>query len=278
MKYLRSIMTVVLAMMLFVGLAYAETARLGSDRATFNPTRSVTKTAAYTLTTSDSEVKFTAASANIVATLPSVADAMATGRQSYKILKTDATTYAIVVTPATGSTIGGEATRYLVGQNAYMIIHAGPGKDWTIDYESPYIVENHKLGTYTTGIGSGGLYSAKTTSTTLTASDCGNIITATTGTLTFKLPATIANCKFKFINAVGGAAGAMAVNPDDADQIFGGCTLASSVVTIAGSAGDSITNTTGTAVKGDWVELTGSGVAATGWWITGCQGIWADTN
>ena len=71
MKYLRSIMTVVLAMMLFIGLAYAETARLGSDRSTFNPTRSVTKTAAYTLTTSDSEVKFTAASANIVATLPS---------------------------------------------------------------------------------------------------------------------------------------------------------------------------------------------------------------
>lgn len=279
MKNMSKILLVVLAVLVIaVGVSYSETARLGQNLPkAFNPSRVVAKTAAYTLVGADSQVEVTASSANITITLPAIADVTNAGTKSYKIIKKDATAYAIVVTPASGETIGFESTRYLLGDESYMVISASGGKNWSVDYESPYIVEDHKAGTYTTGIGSGGLYSTATASATLTASACGNIYTATTGTLTFKLPPTVANCKIKFINAVGGA-GAMAINPDDADQIFGGCTLAASVVTIAGAAGDSITNTSGTAVKGDWVELTGSGVAATGWWITGCQGIWADTN
>jgi len=276
MKNLKQIGLIALALVFLVSvISFADTARLGSSSYSFNATRSVYKTAAYTLTTSDSLVNFTASSANIVATLPSVSSALAGGTLKYKIVKKDATAYKIVVTPASGDTIGGESTRYILGDESFIVITAGPGKDWTVEYESPYIVEDHEAGTYTTGIGSGGLYSAKTASYTVTASDCGNIITATTGTLTFTLPATVANCKLTFINAVGGA-GALKIDPNDADQIFGGCTLAASVVSIAGAAGDSITNTTGTAVKGDTVTLIGDGTD--GWFIQGCQGIWADTN
>ncbi|MFH1741350.1 MAG: hypothetical protein ABIH23_20290 [bacterium] len=284
MKTVRTIAVIVaLSLMLAAGLAYTDTARLGDSSWNYNPVKKLFKTAAYTLTTADTgaQAEFTATSANIVVTLPSVASALASGGGvQYKIIKKDATTYKIVLTPANGDTVGGESTRYIVGDESYIVLHAGPGKDWTIDYESPYIVEDHEAGTYTTGIGSGGLYSATSGSgtVTLTGSDCGNVITMGTGTTTYALPATIAKCEFTFINGVGGTTAPLIINPVDADQIFGGCTLAASVVTIAGSAGDSITNTGTTTVKGDYVKLTGSGTAATGWWINGCQGIWADTN
>lgn len=273
MKNLKSIIFIVLAVVLIAGaFAFAETARLGKTYApSFSPTAQVTKTAAYTLTSSDSYVKFTASSANIVATLPKISSLSGVSI-SYKIEKTDATAYAIVVTPASGDTIGGESTRYLIGDDAYMIIKSGSGSNWEITYESPYIVENHEAGTYTTGIGSGGLVSAKTTSVTLTGSDCGNVITAGTGTLTFTLPPTVANCKFTFINLV--ATAEMNIDPDAADNIYGGVTLASSVVTIDDTAGDVLTNTVGTSIKGDFITLVGDG--SVGWYIIGSQGIWAE--
>ncbi|HQT90948.1 MAG TPA: hypothetical protein PL001_02845 [Candidatus Kryptobacter bacterium] len=270
------IFALVMLCLVVAGVASAETARLGKDYGpAFNQTASVAKTAAYTLTASDSLVNFSLASADYAATLPAISSFSGESK-SYKIVKTDATAYVLTVTPATGDTIGGESTRKLISDDSYMIITSGPGKNWTITYETPYIVEDHKAGTYTTGIGSGGLFSTLTVSTTLTASACGNVYTAATGTLTINLPSTVANCKIKIIN--NAAPYSQIINPADADAIFGSCTLASSVVTIAGAVGDSVTNTTATAVKGDWIELTGSGVAASGWWITGCQGIWADTN
>src|SRR5574340_1661826 len=130
MKHLKTILVVALAVaFLIVGVAMAETGRLGklSGSYTFNKTTTAYKTAAYTLTTSDSAVNSTASSANIVATLPSVSDALSSGKRvAYLIRKKDATTYKIVVTPASGDTIGGESTRYLVGDESYVVIHAGP--------------------------------------------------------------------------------------------------------------------------------------------------------
>ena len=250
MKNLKSILFVVLAVTLIAGaFAFAETARLGKEYApSFSPIAQVTKTAAYTLTTSDSYVKFTASSANIVATLPKISGLSGVSI-SYKIEKTDATAYAIVVTPASGDTIGKESTRYLIGDDAYMIITSGPGSNWEITYESPYIVENHEAGTYTTGIGSAG-----------------------TGTLTFTLPPTVAKCELTFVNLV--ATAEMNIDPDAADNIYGGVTLASSVVTIDDTAGDVLTNTVGTSIKGDFIKLVGDG--SVGWYIVGSQGIWAE--
>jgi hypothetical protein len=276
MKTLKQISLIALGIvMIFASISFAETARLGSDaQPSFNQTSSAYKTAAYTLTTSDSLVNFTATSANIVATLPTVESCLTGQRCSFKIQKKDATAYAIVVTPATGDTIGGESTRYLLSDEAYIIISAGPGKNWSVQYETPYIVEDHELGTYTTGIGSGGLVSTLTVSTTLTASACGNTYLIGTDALTIDLPATVANCVLRFVNSGAAGNNIMTINPATADNIWGTITLASSVVVIEDTAGDAIVNTKATSVKGDSITLIGDG--ADGWFILSSTGIWAE--
>jgi len=140
---------------LVVSTAFAETGRLGSStQINFNPLRVMAKSADYTLTLSDSEVDVTCSSANIVITLPDL-DTVTTGTKAYKILKADATAYSVVVTPATGDTVGGESTRYIVSENGNIILESGPGNDWTVSYESPFFLEDHEAGTATfTGIAS----------------------------------------------------------------------------------------------------------------------------
>lgn len=151
MKNMKSIFAIAFAMLLLcASSALATTQRLGANLPIqFNSASTLAKTAAYTVTTSDvnKTISVTASSANIVITLPSIASANSTGASfPLKITKADATTYSIIVTPATGDTVGGESTRYLINQNAYMVIHAGQGKDWAVDYESPYVVEDHEAG------------------------------------------------------------------------------------------------------------------------------------
>ena len=133
------------------GIAMAETGRLGSGKYTFSPTREVTKVAAYTTTTNDSLVSVNSLTTATTITLHSVSDAMYGQRQEMKIIKTDSSTNKVTVTAATGDTIGGEASRIITYQNAYIVIHAGPGRDWSIDYESPYVIENHLTGIVTIG-------------------------------------------------------------------------------------------------------------------------------
>lgn len=153
MKYF-AVIVLVMAMAFTPAITFAETARLGASGSSynFNPTKLVVKTSDYTVTTSDSQVNVTCSSANITITLPSVSSCLSGGsRCSFKILKTDSTAYKVVVTPGTGDTIGGESTRYLINQNAYTVIHAGPGSDWSIDFESPYSVEDYEAGTLNIG-------------------------------------------------------------------------------------------------------------------------------
>ena len=157
----------------------AATYRLGSDTpVNFNPTRKVIKTAAYTVGANDSQVNVTTSGADIVITLPSIATTRSAGNVSaFKILKTDSTAFKVVVTPATGDTIGGESTRYLVNQNNFMVISLGPGRDWSVDFESPYTVEDHEAGTLQfTGLNSTELASSTTivgTNPSLTIGDAG---------------------------------------------------------------------------------------------------------
>lgn len=274
MKTLKYIGLTALAIVLVAAaIGFAETARFGGNAYNFNPTKIVQKTANYTVTTSDSQVDVTASSANIVITLPTVASCQAGQICSFKITKKDATAYKIIVTPASGDTIGYESTRYLIGDESYVVTHAGPGRNWTVNFESPYLVEDHEAGTYTTGIGSGGLYTTSTTSRTLTASECGNIISMATGTTVFTLPATVANCELTFVNAVAGPNATMTIDPNASDKIMGGVTLATTTVTIAGADGAYVINTGGTTVKGDWITLVGDGVD--GWFIIGSKGIFA---
>ena len=142
------IITSLLLVLLLAGLSYGETFRQGDQRITFHPTTIVAKTAAYTLTSSDSEVDVTCSSANITITLPTVLSTRP-GTITYKIKKVDATAYKVIVTPASGDTIGGESTRYITYQNAYVVVSTGSGKDWTVNYESPYTVEDYEAGTIT---------------------------------------------------------------------------------------------------------------------------------
>jgi len=278
MKNMKNIFLIVIALMFaMASTALAITDRLGANLPVqFSATKTLAKTAAYTVTTSDAGalIEVTCTSADITITMLDIATIAGTSFP-VKIIKKDATAYDVIVTPAAGNTIGKESTRYIIGDESYIVIH-NEAKDWKVDYESAFLWENHELGTFGNGVGSGGTYSATTGSgtVTLTESDCGNIITMGTGTTTYALPATVANCEYTFINGVGGSAAPMTVDPVAADNIYGGCTLASSVVTIDDTAGDGVINTGATAVKGDYIRIRGDGNV--GWYITGCQGIWAE--
>jgi len=149
MKSVKNIFLLVLALVIMTALpAMATTQRLGAKLPIpFNAEKTLAKTAAYTVTASDcgSLISVTATSATIAITMPLISTL--TGDCPVKILKADATAYAIIVTPATGDAVGGESTRYLTNQNAYMVIHAGPAsKNWTVDFESPLIDENYETG------------------------------------------------------------------------------------------------------------------------------------
>jgi len=275
MKNMKNIFLAIVAIMFAATTSFAVTERLGSNLPVqFSATKTLAKTAAYTITTSDSGALFevTCSNANIVITLPSIYDIAGTSFP-VKIIKKDATAYKVIVTPAAGNTIGFESTRYIVGDESYVVIH-NEGKDWKVDYETAYIVEDHEAGTYTTGIGSGGQFTVKTTSTTLTGSDCGSVIAVATDAIATKLPPTIANCKLTFVNTGAAGNNILTINPDDADQIFGTVTLAATVVAIVGAAGDSVANTKATSIRGDSMTLIGDGVD--GWYIAASTGIWLE--
>lgn len=128
--------------------SYADTSRLGGKNISFNPLRVVAKTAAYTVTTSDGEVDVTCTSANIAITLPAISG-LGPGKYAFKIKKADSTAYSVIVTPATGDTVGGESTRYITKQNDYVVVTSGPGSDWTVSFESPLVAEDYEAGTVT---------------------------------------------------------------------------------------------------------------------------------
>lgn len=201
MKHI-GLIALTIAIIVVASIGFTETMRLGSNLPpTFNQSSNVTKTAAYTLTTSDSKVNFTNSSANIVATLPSVESCMAGKICSFEITKTDATTYTVIVTPATGDTIGGESTRVLIGQNDKMIIHAGPGKNWTVDFESPYVVEDHEAGTL--GIGTIS-YDASVVFEGATADDYETTVAVTdpTADITYQMPDAAAGTYYFMVSSL----------------------------------------------------------------------------
>jgi hypothetical protein len=157
MKKLTIIILTLLLTFAFVMDVSGETFRQGDVRKAFNPVASTTKTSAYTVTSSDSLVNVTCSSADIVITLPTLTSLRSTfGNKTYKILKTDATAYNVIVTPGTNDTIGGESTRYINAQNAYVVISMGSddgtgtgGGNWEVLFESAYVVEDYEAGTVT---------------------------------------------------------------------------------------------------------------------------------
>lgn len=149
MKKFKVLSVVLVVAMLVATIAYADTFRLGSARYNFNPTNKVSKTAAYTLTASDSQVNVGCTNANITITLPTISSLRAGGSKAYKIVKTDSSEFTVNITPATGDTIGGESVRKLTYKNAYIIIGLGMNDDWHVSYESPYTVEDYEAASTT---------------------------------------------------------------------------------------------------------------------------------
>lgn len=129
----------------------------------------------------------------------------------------------------------------------------------------------------TAGLGSRLTVTAGSGTTTVTTAHCGGVLTAAADADgVFNLPATSAGCVLRFVNIGAAANNLLTINPDNADQIFGTVTLAASVVAIAGSAGDAVSNTKGTSIRGDSMTILGDGVD--GWYILSSTGIWADIN
>lgn len=142
-----SLLLCLLVLVIGFSLVSAQTYRLGGDSLTFSPSTVVSKTAAYTVTSSDSEVQVDATSAAVTITLPSVSSATTGGTKSYKIKKTDNSLNAVTVTPATGDTIGGESTRVLTSQNDYVVISTSSNNNWKVAFESPLLAEDYATGT-----------------------------------------------------------------------------------------------------------------------------------
>jgi len=149
---------------------------------------------------------------------------------------------------------------------------ADPGADFTVTL--PAVTGTIAM---TAGAGSNKTVTAGSGTTTVTAADCGKVFTAAADADgVFNLPATISGCSLTFINIGAATNNLLTINPDNADQIFGTVTLAASVVAIAGNAGDAVSNTKGTSIRGDSMTIVGDGVD--GCYIVFSTGIWADIN
>ena len=151
------IIGVLLGMALLVGAAYADTMRLGSpliNAFSFNPTAITTVTAStYTVKSADSLVNANATSNAITITLPTVASARLNGTKDYCVVKTDSGANAVTIAAASGDTIGGEVQRVLLRQNDYIVLTTGGTlHNWSVTWESPYMVENHEAGTTSAAI------------------------------------------------------------------------------------------------------------------------------
>jgi len=149
----KKVIIAILTVLFLATFAFGET-NLNYNQKTgwiYNPIATATKTTTYTVLSTDDYLIGNTTSASFTMTLPTIASLTnaGIGSKSYKFLKSDSTAYVLTVAAATGNTIGGEASRKIINQNGYMIIHS-QGTDWIVDYETPYVNENHYAGT--TGI------------------------------------------------------------------------------------------------------------------------------
>ena len=246
----------------------------------YNSQAQVTKTASYTATLSDDYIKVTASTAALTITLPAI-NTLGTsgfGSKGYKVLKTDATAYHVIVSPSsTANTIDGTTGYRLTKQNDFIIFSATAGStDWKVSYADDIMDVNVASGVVTLG----GELAYRTSHTldadnvTLTISDCGSVRMIATDAKTYTLPDTVdvgPGCEYTFINTGADDAVLLTVSPDDttADGIYGTC----AAVVFTGTDDGDMTNTKSGANKGDWSRIVSDGV--NGWYVIGCDGVWA---
>jgi len=115
-----------------------------------------------------------------------------------------------------------------------------------------------------------------TASTTLTAEDSGKIFLIGTDALVITLPATVSGLQYEFINIGANGNNIITISPVAADGIAGTITLASSIVTRAGTVDTDLVNTKNSATLGNSVKIVGTGVTGVkAWFIVRSTGIWA---
>jgi len=121
-----------------------------------------------------------------------------------------------------------------------------------------------------------GVIETITASRALTIADSGKTFLIGTDALTITLPATVKGCKFKFVNSGAAGNNIITVAPVAADGIAGTITLAATVVVRVGTVNTAVVNTKATSVKGDTIEIEGTGATGTSaWLISSNSGIWA---
>ncbi|MEE9529088.1 MAG: hypothetical protein V3V88_03460 [Dehalococcoidia bacterium] len=246
----------------------------------YNSQAQVTKTASYTATLSDDYIKVTASTAALTITLPAINTIAGGGfgSKGYKILKTDATAYHIIVAPSsTANTIDGTTGYRITKQSDFIVITAVAGTtDWKVSYGSEILKTDVATGVTTLG----GELSYRTSHTldtatlALTLDDCGSIRMIATDAKTYTLPDTVdvgPGCEFTFVNTGADDAVLLTVSPDDttADGIYGTC----AAVVFTGTDDGDMTNTKSGANNGDWSRIVSDGVD--GWYVIGCDGVWA---
>lgn len=136
--------------------------------------------------------------------------------------------------------------------------------------------DNKELWTWSGAGAAFGVHAMGGGNVTLDASDCGKVIlwNAADDGFTTTLPATIAGCVFRFVYTGANGGALMDISPNASDGIYGGCTLAASVVTFSGTDDADVGITKATIKKGDNLTLVGDGTD--GWVTVGGLGICAN--
>jgi len=243
----------------------------------YNSQAQVTKTASYTATLSDDYIKVTASTAELTITLPAINTIAGGGfgAKGYKILKTDATAFHIIVSPSsTANTIDGTTGYRITKQSDFIIITAVAGTtDWKVSYADDIMDTDVASGVVTSGGYLQGNVVTETTIATdvLTGSQCGSTIflSAATEFLT-TLPVPSAGCYFKIVVKAAPASASYTVATDSsANILIGGINELEVDTGDDGpyqATGDLITFADGVAVVGDYIEVISDG---TSWYLNG---------
>jgi hypothetical protein len=248
---------------------------------TFNERNIVTKTASYTATMSDGFIKVTTSTANLTITLPAIS-ALSTnglGSKGYKVLKTDATGYHVIVSPSsTANTIDGTTGYRITKQNDFIVFSATAGStNWKIDYADDVMDVNVASGAVTIGgapvsiTGSlaptitltGQLMKSEvhTVTDTLTQADCGKVhfLSHASTAIILTLPAPIAGCEMKFVTALAFSDQHEIRTPSAGNIIYG--TLQVNAADVVCTVEDSIEFADTAETVGDFMELISDGTA-----------------
>lgn len=243
---------------------------------TFNARTIVTKTAAYTATLTDDYIKVTTATADITITLPAISS-LATngyGSKAYKIEKTDAVRYDVLVAPATGDTIDGTTGYAITRADDFVILGATAGStNWTISYADDVVDTNVATGAVVIGSDATiNSYATESTAATdtLTGSQCGTtIFLNVAGGFATTLPVPTPGCHFTFWVKVSPTTAYTIATNASANIIIGGVNELEVDTGDDGprsAVGDLISFVANVAVVGDWVSVISDG---TSWYLTG---------